>query len=178
MIMDVTSYIEMNKRILSFVDGGLWANNPTLVGLIEALECSKKSQDIEIVSLGVCSSKEGQPIDEKNFRKGISYWKFGIRSLEISMRAQSEGFNFICNFLANNFKKFGKNIKIYRLKSSTLSSEQEKVIGLDLADKKACDTLISLGSEDGKHVYSQIYNKPDNKELSMLKDIFNNLPDL
>ena len=94
------------------------------------------------------------------------------------MIAQSEGFNFICNFLANNFKKFGKNIKIYRLKSSTLSSEQEEIIGLDLADKKACDTLISLGSEDGKHVYSQAHNKSDSKELSMLKDIFSNLPDL
>ena len=71
----------------SFVDGGLWANNPTIVGLIEALECSKKDQDIEIVSLGVCSSKEGQPIDEKNSGKGgivLEIWNSFIGDLNDS----------------------------------------------------------------------------------------------
>ena len=169
---------ERKEAYKSFVDGGLWANNPTLVGLIEALEYSKKNQDIEIVSLGVCSSKEGQTIDKKNSEKGILYWKVGLRSLEVSMRAQSEGFNFACHLLANHLKKIGKNIRIYWLKPSILSSDQEENIGLDLADKKACDTLISLGSEDGKYVYSQIHSNPGHKELSMLKNIFNDLPDL
>ena len=94
------------------------------------------------------------------------------------MGAQSEGFNSMCSFLANSFKKFGKTIRVYRLKPCSLSSEQGEAIGLDLADKKACDTLISLGSEDGKKVYDQIHNNPDDKKLSMLKDIFSHLPDL
>ena len=42
-----------------FVDGGLWANNPVLVGLIEAVELTKPRDRIEIFCLGTCPRPEG-----------------------------------------------------------------------------------------------------------------------
>src|SRR6266550_8198531 len=35
-----------------FVDGGIWANNPAVVGLIEAMNLKNSPQDIHILSVG------------------------------------------------------------------------------------------------------------------------------
>ena len=44
-----------------FVDGGLWANNPVLVGLTEALTMTAADQPIEIISIGTCDQPSGDP---------------------------------------------------------------------------------------------------------------------
>lgn len=46
-----------------FVDGGLWANNPVLVGLIDALEMTEKGDHIEIFCLGTCPRPGGTLIE-------------------------------------------------------------------------------------------------------------------
>ena len=38
----------------AFVDGGLWANNPVLIGLVDALAMAPLDQPIEIFCLGTC----------------------------------------------------------------------------------------------------------------------------
>ena len=45
-----------------FVDGGLWANNPVLVGLIDALDMAEPDQEIHIFSLGTCPLPAGEQI--------------------------------------------------------------------------------------------------------------------
>ena len=47
-----------------FVDGGLWANNPALVGLLEGIEmlaaASQTSRDIHVFSFGTCAGTAEQ----------------------------------------------------------------------------------------------------------------------
>ena len=60
----------------TFVDGGLWANNPVLVGLIEALETAAPEQPVEILSIGTCAPPEGEPIQKDATSWGILEWRF------------------------------------------------------------------------------------------------------
>ena len=157
-----------------FIDGGLWANNPILVALIEALEMSEPKQPIEIISIGTCPPPSGEAILEKNTKKGLFYWKAGINALELSMDAQASGYNFMATFIGDSFTKLGKKIRIYRLKQSPPSAEHSNYLSLDNASEKACSTLIQLGSQDGKETYGEIIRA--NSDISALKYIFENLP--
>ncbi len=161
-----------------FIDGGLWANNPTLIGLIEALELSKKDQKIEIISIGTCPVFSGETLNEKSLNRGIANWEYGVDIFDLSGNAQSRSVDFICKFLEKNLKKLGKQVHIYRLPQKHLSPAQEQNIGLDKASQEACDTLTVLGIEDGKQIYGDCYNDPNNESLKILKNIFINLPDL
>ena len=161
-----------------FIDGGLWANNPTLIGLIEALELSEKDQQIEIISIGTCPVFSGKTLDEKSLDRGIADWEYGVDIFDLSGNAQSISVDFICKFLEKNLKKLGKQVHIYRLPQKHLSPTQAKIIGLDKASKEACDTLMVLGIEDGKQIYGDCCNDSNNENLKILKNIFINLPDL
>ena len=69
-----------------FVDGGLWANNPVLVGLIDALEMTKPGDRIEIFCLGTCPQPEGELVGPDGLDRGLSEWQFGGRSREVGPR--------------------------------------------------------------------------------------------
>jgi uncharacterized protein len=60
-----------------FVDGGLWANNPVLVGLIDALDLTQPGQEIHIFSLGTCPLPGGEQIPKTSVDRGLKGWKFG-----------------------------------------------------------------------------------------------------
>lgn len=160
-----------------FIDGGLWANNPTLIGLIEALELTKENQKIEIISIGTCPPSRGDIPDKNKINRGIIEWNFGVDIFEASGNAQSRSVEFICNFLEKNLNNAGRNISIYRLPQTNMSPDQEKVVKFDNPSQEACDTLVTLGSNDGKYIHGKICNKSEEK-LNILKDIFVNLPDL
>lgn len=161
-----------------FVDGGLWANNPILIGLIEALGLTEDNQPIEIISIGTSPPVGGSVFNPQKANRGIKGWGFGIHPLELSMNAQSLGFNFACDFLAKKLGDFGKKVTICRLKPSGLSKEQEDAIGLDIATTDACNTLQAVATLDGQHIHGKAYREADNKKLKILKDIFEQLPNL
>ncbi len=156
-----------------FADGGLWANNPILVALIEAIICSEKNQKIEIISIGTCSLPTGQAVGNTN--RGLWGWKFGIAPMELSMDVQAKANCFITDFLCSQFKGLGKEITIYRLKQTAPSSEQGKFLSMDQASEKSCSTLIQLGKKDADEIYGETMRTNENNEL---KNVFTNLPDI
>ena len=166
---------ESNNIYEDFVDGGLWANNPVLVALIEAITCSQKNQKIEIVSIGTCSPPKGQIISDSHIRRGLFGWKFGIGPMELSMSAQSKSNHFISDFLSVQLNKLGKHITIYRLKQKAPSSEQVKLLSMDRTDEQTCSMLIKMGKKDAGEIYGKVIREDKN---NLLKTIFTNLPEL
>ena len=158
-----------------FVDGGLWANSPILVALVEAITCSKKNQKIEIVSIGTCTPPAGQINSDKDADKGLLDWTFGISPMELSMDAQSKSSHFVSDFLCAQLKKLGKHITIYRLKQKAPSPEQVKFLSIDQANEQTCSMLIKWGKKDAEEIYRKITK--ENKD-NILKTIFTNLPNL
>lgn len=73
-----------------FIDGGVWANNPTLVGLIEALTYyvgkGKEFKKIKILSLSSLNNTGGKPVGLKRAR-GFKDWKEDL--FETSLTGQS-----------------------------------------------------------------------------------------
>ena len=67
------------------VDGGIWANNPVMIAIVDALACFDITSDqIQILSLG-CGATQFS-LSEKHKTGGIISWKDAINA---SLRAQS-----------------------------------------------------------------------------------------
>jgi uncharacterized protein len=159
-----------------FVDGGLCVNNPVLVGLIEALQLSDINQPIEIISIGTCSPAYGDVIDSCNVNKGLLFWNFGAKAIELSMNSQAAAYESIVEHLAENFIKYGKQINILRLDQTAPSSIQSEYLGLDNKSNKSCSTLIQLANADALQIYGRAISKRDN--YGMLASIFQSMPTL
>lgn len=156
-----------------FADGGLWANNPVLIGLIEALEVSD-DRPIEIVSVGTCPPPSGQVVNDDNTSRGVFDWKVGINIVETSIDAQASGHQFMANFLSKKITQLGKPCSLIRLPQNPPSSDQIEHLGLDKASKTAIGVLSQLGRSDGEFAHSWSLN-PDSPEKEFLKDIFVNI---
>ncbi|WP_417431682.1 CBASS cGAMP-activated phospholipase [Halpernia sp.] len=128
-----------------FVDGGVWANNPTLVGLLEALNNfvgkGKKYDKISILSLSSLSITGGKPTGLKNER---SFKDWGADLFETSMNGQS----YFTDFFMSKVKEIS-DIKIdyLRIPSANISKEQESLIQLDIANKEAFN-LMRIKADD------------------------------
>lgn len=143
---------EDNAITECFVDGGLWANNPVLVALVEAIVVTDHERPIEIVSIGTCPPPSGEVVSFTGAKRGLLDWRVGIRALELSMDAQASANIFISGFLAKELSKSGRSINIMRLQQSSPSSEQSVLLSLDNASAEATSTLVQLGSQDGKEI--------------------------
>lgn len=158
-----------------FVDGGLWANNPVLVGLVEALTLAPAKRDIEVVSVGTCDRPSGDPYAVQNPNWGVLDWKVGINALEMSLTAQSSGYNYIAQFLAKAFTESGRRVKVIRLEQGNKSPEQYSAIGLDRADQTAIDTLVSMAEQDAAQIHSKSLSATP-AETAVLVELFRHLP--
>jgi acyl-CoA-binding protein len=93
------------------VDGGVMANNPTLIGIMEALKAFNKTlKDLEILSLGTGYKKftEG---DSNRKKWGLIYWmkKDGRKRLiELFMQSQSQ---LVENFISLLYQGIDKTEK-------------------------------------------------------------------
>jgi len=151
-----------------FADGGLWANNPVLVALIEALRVATPEQDIDVFSLGTSAAPNGSMHDPEKPHWGIAEWGFGAKAIELSMDAQTGAAGEMANMLAI---AIDRNIHILRFPEPDIPREHAKLIGLDSASEKACDLLQQLASTAvDKTNQLMNSNNPDGELISQLVD--------
>lgn len=153
-LVDIPYY--KNKQ---FIDGGVWANNPTLTGLLEALDYfvgegtdkqgePKKFQRLKILSLSSLSITGGKPTGLKANR---SFRNWGNDLFDTSMTGQSS----FTHYFMNRIQQFSNsNIEYVRIPSCKISSEQENLVQLDVATKKALDLMQGKGMDQ-----ADIYKK-------------------
>lgn len=130
-----------------FIDGGVWANNPTLIGLIEALTYfvgkSKKFSSVEILSISSLNSTAGKPNGLKRQRSFIN-WRNDL--FDTSLIAQSHFTDYFMNKLCemNDIE-----IRYERIPSEQISAEQQHLVKLDCANKKAVQFIKGKGDDRG-----------------------------
>jgi len=163
------------QEILHFVDGGLWANNPIMIGLTEALHLAPKTQEIEIVSVGTCDKPSGNPYTRQTPLWGLWQWQGGVKTLEMCLKAQSYGYANMAHFLAKSFSEYGRSVRVVRLDESMKSEEQYHSIGLDRADENAIRTLITLAEKDAARIHSTTLSGKTSPDYSIIDNIFRNL---
>ncbi len=70
----------------TYLDGGVWANNPTMAALVEALSCfTIRGEDVRILSIG-CGENPFQITKGQARRSGMVHWR-GI--IAVAMHLQS-----------------------------------------------------------------------------------------
>lgn len=126
-----------------FVDGGLWANNPVLVALSEALRLTEPNQPIEIYCLGTSPEVVGDVLDSNQPHWGLVDWLFGGRALELSLDAQSGVFDYLADIFS---KHLNRPISIIRFPQQTPSASQAKLLKLDSTSKASFDLMQQLAS--------------------------------
>lgn len=136
----------------AYTDGGLWANNPVLVALVEALTLAESGQPIEILSLSTCAPPSGDNIQPRDAAWGLGNWVFGIGALETALDAQSSGYNHIAGLLAPHLSR---SCVIHRVPPSPPSPQNAPLIGLDKATDDAAHVLVSLGKSDATKLFGE-----------------------
>jgi patatin-like phospholipase/acyl hydrolase len=141
-LCEIPSY--NNKQ---FIDGGVWANNPALVGIIEALTYfvgkGKEFAAIEILSISSLNNSAGKPIGLKRNRSFLD-WRNDL--FDTSLIGQSRFTDYFMDKLSemNEIK-----IRYERIPSEEVSAEQQHLVKLDCATKKAIQFIKGKGNDRG-----------------------------
>lgn len=155
------------------VDGGLWANNPVLVGLTEALELADEDQPIEIYSIGTPEIINSDVDFVNNPQKGLVGWKFGLEVINMSLYSQAQGHNYIANLLAKSLSSTKRSVEIFRLPSCNASVSDLQSLDLDKNDEKAFVVMEKLAKQVAVDIKSQQGN---NKDIGKkYTDLFKNM---
>jgi hypothetical protein len=160
-----------------FADGGLWANNPIMVGLVDALQCAPKGAPIEIFSLGTCARPEGELIPPRKVHRSILGWKMGAEAAGLSITAQEFAFDNMARFLGNKFTELGRPVRRLRFPNKDVPAEMMEYLALDDARPKAMSRLIQQASNDADLAKSAC-DDPNNLEGQMVKALMMSLPEM
>ena len=154
-------YKDMKGDVLQFknkVDGGVWANNPSLIALIEAQKAFEKElSDINLLSIGTGERIFLEPNREKKF--GIWYWINNKRKriIELFRQGQSQQVENILSLLKNGIdRQEPDNFKYLRL--NTLFSTEVENIEMDETDIEKLKNLevraLEVFNENKTEIYS------------------------
>jgi hypothetical protein len=149
--------IPANEATHRFVDGGLWANSPVLLGLNEALRFfvgeGKLYGSIRILSVGLPSEGVGNPgkagYAPLLWKWPTKFFPYVFQLLDLSMTSQVEGAYYTAKQIGDSLP-FRCDIK--RIVPEALSAAQAKYVKLDGASAQAIGTLVPLGRAKAQHL--------------------------
>ncbi|WP_318556361.1 CBASS cGAMP-activated phospholipase [Geobacter anodireducens] len=158
-----------------FTDGGLWANNPVIVAITEALRMlsdqKRDDETVEVFCLGSCGKPEGNIIDKSKLARGLLEWRFGGEAAQVSIAAQEYAYDFIAQELAKHFKR---SVKIINFPAGTVHGDLLDYLDLDETREKGLNALISKAKDDADTTNSFIRNNAEYGPI--IKDLFDSMP--
>lgn len=157
-----------------FADGGLWANNPVIVALVEALRMTLDrgiEDDIEIYCLGSCGKPEGVEVIKDQVNRGLMEWKFGGEAASLSIAAQESAFDYIAHMLLPHLKQ---KVSIARFPSNKIPAALLKYLDLDETSQSGMDALAAQARADADFTNSATQRGTPDGQL--IENLFNSMP--
>ena len=155
-----------------FVDGGLWANNPILVGMIDAIQMTKPGDRIEIFSLGTYPRPPGDIFDAGDMHRGPVGWKFGGEVVMTALDAQGFAYDNMADMLAKHVKR---DCSIVHFPQGDLPAKGMPYLDLDETDKKATQMLINQAQNDAFLALS-VYARATDNNIDTLVELLKDIP--
>ena len=144
---------ELGKgQLINMIDGGIFANNPALIGILEAAEKLKKPlHSIKLLSI---STGKGKHIIKKRWMPhNFFYWFIPKpRLLDIILDSQAQITEQYINFLNSVLSHSGNAFQYLRIQHQF----GDDTIDLNASQKNDLDRLNSIGEELGKKNMSSI----------------------
>jgi patatin-like phospholipase len=156
-----------------FVDGGLWANNPVLVGLIDALDLTERGQEIHIFCLGTCPLPAGEQIPKGAVDRGLFGWKFGGEAAGLSIDAQQFTYDHMAKKLARHVDRL---CTVVRFPSDKVPAALIPYLGLDETRPEAIEALINQARTDADMTNSKCGYADKDPEAALICSLFESAP--
>jgi len=142
---EYTDLYGVKKSFNNKVDGGVFANNPTLLGMIEAqVALYQKVENLRILSLG--TGYQNFSDGKKRNKWGITYWINHRRKriIDLFMQAQSQQVENLVELLQNGIDKEKKDTPnfIYQ----RINTQLDDTLNIEL-DETNHDKLIGLAQK-------------------------------
>ncbi|KQT60627.1 patatin [Aureimonas sp. Leaf460] len=158
-----------------FADGGLWANNPIMVGMTDALLNATPGQPIEIFSLGTCPRPEGEHVTEAKAHRSMLKWRLGADVAPLGIAAQEFAFDHMARLIAIALHESGRSIRTVRFPNKDVPASMMPFLALDDTRREAMDRLVQQAYRDANMTKSAC-DDPGNPEGALIKDLFMSLP--
>jgi hypothetical protein len=157
-----------------FVDGGLWSNNPVLVGLIDALDMTQPGQEIHIFCLGTCPMPAGEQVPKAAVDRGLAEWKFGGEAAGLSIDVQQFAYDHMAKKLARHVDR---RCTVVRFPSEKVPAALIPYLGLDETRQEAVQALINQARTDADMTNSRCAYTDTDAEAALICNLFNSAPE-
>jgi uncharacterized protein len=148
-----------------FIDGGVWANNPTLCGILEAIDKHLGQEiivdgktivydRIEILSIASINKSSGWKMGQSKNPSALS-----LIISEKLINPFMDGSSFFIDFFTEKLASKFSEINYHRIECNRLSIEQENDIDLDKATLNSLKLLESQGNDVGGYYISSKKDK-------------------
>jgi hypothetical protein len=157
-----------------FADGGLWANNPVLVGLIEALEMARHDADrpIEIFCLGTCPRPSGELLNADQVHRGLKEWRFGGEVAKLAINAQEFAYDHMARLVSPHLNR---ECRVVRFPRQDVPAPLLQYLDLDETRPEALDALIQQARSDVNMTNSSC-NDPHDADGLLVQRLFMEMP--
>jgi hypothetical protein len=159
---------------LVFADGGLWANNPVLVGLVEALALTEPGDAIKLFCLGTCPPPSGDMIPKNQTNWGYREWRFGADVPGVAISAQQYAYDNMARMLLGYVSRPGSSV--VRFPHGPVPGSMLQHLALDETSDLAMDALVQRAAADVSRALSETRNQ-QSVEGKLINDLFTAVPE-
>lgn len=161
-----------------FADGGLWANNPVLISLIEALEVAPSDQPIEIFCLGCYPPPTGEDVAHADLHRDLRGWRLGSDVALLAIDAQQAAYDNMARKLARYAAlKDERDCRVIRFPAEVPPTHLLQYFGLDDIRSDAADALVSQAQTDANRANSKLSHRGPGSDEQAIYDLFTSMPE-